>query len=410
MSALADAAGTLRRVCDIVDGRIADDEPPTWCASRGWVDFLVSLTDEQLARCETVGLADVAVSLAGAPASLVELCHEIAAATRLPSLISAAGSRALSPEALRGVPQRKRLQLEAFLAACAPMAARCERVVDVGAGRGHLTRLAASLLDKSALGLEREAARVGTARELARRSGPTRATFRAFDAFREPLELEATDLVLGLHACGEVADVLLVAAARARAGVAFVSCCLQKIRGAVRTPLSCAGGPLVLRREALGLTNLVPREHGVERSTSDTMRAREARFALRLLLERRGRSCAPGEEMRGVNRRRARAGLAELAGRALAARGLAEASMDEIAACEVDARRRFATVRRLSLPRSLIGRLLEVAIALDRACYLEEQGYRVRVGTLFDGGVSPRNIAILAALGDAPMVRETSDS
>src|SRR6185503_11099354 len=111
-------------------------------------------------------------------------------------------------------------------------------------------------------------------------------------------------------------------------------------------------------------------------------------FALRLLLRRRAHDVAPGEEMRGINRRRARAGLDDLARRALQARGLAPARPDELAACEEEAARRYAIVRRLSLPRSMVGRLLEVAIVLDRAAFLEEQGYDVRVGTLFDDEVS----------------------
>lgn len=44
--------------------------------------------------------------------------------------------------------------------------------------------------------------------------------------------------------------------------------------------------------------------------------------------------------------------------------------------------------------RGPLGRLVEVYIALDRALYLKEFGVRVKVGTLFDRALSPRNIMI----------------
>ncbi|AGP35388.1 methyltransferase [Sorangium cellulosum] len=301
-----------------------------------------------------------------------------------------------SLDELRAVPARKRLQLEALLGAVAPMAARARRLVDVGAGHGHFTRLAAARFDRDAIGLEREPDRVATASALA---AGGRARFVAFDAFQEALAFAPDDLPVGLHACGELGDRMVTAAAAARCDLALVSCCLQKIGAPARAPLSAAAraAGLVLRREALGLTNLTARRAGVEASLDEELAARERRHALLSLLRGRGLDVALGEEMRGINRRRAHGGLRELAARALALRGLPPATEAELRERERAARAAFGRMRRLTLPRALLARLTEVAVSLDRAMALGEQGHEVEAAIVFDPEVTPRNVAVFAS-------------
>jgi hypothetical protein len=47
------------------------------------------------------------------------------------------------------------------------------------------------------------------------------------------------------------------------------------------------------------------------------------------------------------------------------------------------------------LIRNALGRVLEMYILLDRACYLEEHGYKVDLIEFFDEGTSPRNIGLV---------------
>lgn len=44
----------------------------------------------------------------------------------------------------------------------------------------------------------------------------------------------------------------------------------------------------------------------------------------------------------------------------------------------------------------MLGRLLELALVLDRACFLIESGYEAKVLVAFAPEVSPRNLAVLA--------------
>jgi len=396
---LANALRVLRPVLDIIDTPVETPTAPSWCNERGWFDFLLHLDDGDLAASERGGFATVLAEHHTAPAELRALALGVERCTRLPAL--AASALLLPAAALRGVAARKRGQLAALLGALSPLAANAERIVDVGAGRGHLARLASELFRRQTLALDRDAAllRSGGERsaERARSVGSLGVRFIEANVGQQPLDLQTSDLAVGLHACGELGDRLVLAAAAARCDVALVSCCLQKTTATHRPALSREARGFDLRRNALGLTNLSTREDGVEASLAENLRAREARLALRYLLRARGLDVGVGEEMRGVNRRRAQAGFAELAAHALALRQLPSPTPVELRRFADAAQRDYAIIRRLSLPRHLLARLVELAIVRDRAAALEEHGQAVAVAQLFDQRLTPRNTVLLAS-------------
>jgi hypothetical protein len=389
--AIRRAANLLVSLLDIVGERAPLDGPPTWCERRGWTRFLSELDDDTLARCESGGLAACIAALPGAPRSLVDLATAVSDVTRVPTLRATAA--ALPTPSLREIGARKRLQIEVLLGTLSDMARHATRIVDVGAGNGHFTRLASDLFGKHALGIERCAERVGRARSRANEL----VSHVASDTRADGLDLESSDLAIGLHACGDLGDQLTLAAARAQCDLVLVSCCPQKISTPERRSIGGASGGLTLSRQALGLANLTARAHGVEAPIEQTMQSRETRYALRRLLEGRGIPTEAGAEMRGINRRRARGGLGAIAPKALALRSLAPATSDEIAHYEREARSRYGAIRRWSLPRSMLARLVELALVLDRAAALEDAGVHVRVAVLFDSDVSPRNLALFAS-------------
>lgn len=379
-------------VRDILEQRVDEAVVPAWCDERGWAAFLLQLDEATVRAAEANGLAELLPNLSGAPRDLLELSREVTAAIELPRLY---GATELSTEALRSVRFRKRAQLSGLLSAVAKMAEGANRIVDVGAGSGHFTRLSAELFQREALGLERNPARVESAQKRAQAAAVT-ASFVTVDA-RDTLQFGEHDLAIGLHACGELGDKLVEAAARARCDLALVSCCLQKISSPTRKPLSQVAEAPALRREHLGLTNLTAQPQGVEASIDVTIGARQTRYALGQLLRARGVELEPGAEMSGINRRRANAGLAVVAELALSQRGLPPPSTAELAHHLELAAQHYAVIRRLSLPRSMLARLIEVLVSLDRAAHLEERGLDVQVATLFERAVSPRNIGIFAS-------------
>lgn len=118
-------------------------------------------------------------------------------------------------------------------------------------------------------------------------------------------------------------------------------------------------------------------------------------MALRSALVAAGQRVEPGEEMRGVNRRRATGTLSELVERAFAARGLTAPSTEAIESAGRSARSEYESARRWELPRVMLARLVEVWVALDRAAWLRSMGYETEVLTAFEASVSPRNVAVL---------------
>jgi SAM-dependent methyltransferase len=373
---------------DVLSGRVVGPEPPAWSEVRSWTPYLLNLADHRLELFEVEGLASGIKGDASAPPTLHTLATAIQSWTDFPLPVVDPGPL------LRKASPRKRAQVAALVTAARRLAPP-RRVVDVGAGQGHLTRELARELDVPAMGIERNPANVAEAERL--REGE-QAGFVVQETDAERLRFTPGDLVVGLHACGGLGDALVQAAARDGVDVLLVNCCLQKVGDGPRLPVSALGRELGLEvpRELLGLTNLLSRRTLVEKNPQQVMAGRQTRYALRLLLRERGLDVAPGEEMRGLHKRRTFRGLAHAAERACEKRGLTPPTAAELTAIEARAAAEFGRVRRFSLARSMLGRLLELAIVLDRAELLEEAGHAVNVEVLFPPEVSPRNLAIVA--------------
>jgi SAM-dependent methyltransferase len=390
----------LLPVQDILEGRVDEPEPPEWCEKRGWTEFLSSLSDQELWRCEAEGLAEVVPYLSGVPDTLQSLAKNVNIIGRLSAVHP---GNQVSQEALRFVRARKQRQLGPLLHAVGPMAKNAKRIIDIGAGTGHFTRLAAEVFEREVVGLDRDPQRLEAAKMLVETrlkqgaEGVSQARFERRDAFREPLGLQESDLAVGLHACGAVGDQLVQAVAREQCDLALVSCCFQKIPELVRIPLSQAGLLLRLPKDILGLANLSSRPEGVETSLQANLAARQARFALYRLLRARNLKVTPGEAMRGINRRRAHEGFRALAQRALLIRGLSPGSEAELSHYEIESQQLYGKIRRFTLPRHLLSRLVELAVVLDRASCLEESGLYVSVLTLCAQSDTPRNVCIFAS-------------
>jgi SAM-dependent methyltransferase len=396
------AASLVARTRDVLDARPgdprhSDDEGvPASLAARGWAAFLLSLGDERVEAFEAHGRD---ADWRDAPPSLAALALEIRDVCALPSLVDADPVAPVAPaRAARPLETpRKRAQIDAFARVIVPLASGATRVVDVGSGHGHLTRAIAERIARPVVGLERDGALARRARAL---FSDGDAVFAVTDVLRDGLRLLPGDCAIGLHACGELGDAMVESASAVEgpAAVALVGCCLQKRRAASRRPLvanHAFGDALELPRPMLGLSNLTARDDGVEATRADNLAGRQRRLALHRLLSARVGSLRLGAEIDGLNRRASHGELASLVARAFEHRGLDAPSPSDIEQAAVWAGAAHARSRRLSLPRSMLARVLEVFVALDRAVYLEERGFTAAVGTVFSPEVSARNLAVL---------------
>jgi SAM-dependent methyltransferase len=382
---------------ELIDGRpgAGGGEPPPALTSRGWVSFLLSLDDEELADIETHG--HEARWPARTPAGLRSLIERARDVCALPGL---SDSSRPAGRAQRGQTPRKHAQIDAFGRLVLSMATRATRVVDVGSGHGHLTREIARRIALPVVGLERDATIVRRAQALSSDGPDSSPTFAVTDVLRDGLALCPGDCVIGLHACGELGDTMVTAVARLPGvTLALVGCCPQKRRQASRAPLCDASGlsdRLDLPRRLLGLGNLAATEEGIEASRAANLAARERRLALNRLLSEGRAALRLGAEIEGLNRRAAHRDLPALVARAFAIRGRPTPSRKAIDEAAAWARAEHARARRLSVPRALLARVLEVYVLLDRAAYLESSGFAVELGVLFPVSVSPRNLALVA--------------
>jgi SAM-dependent methyltransferase len=386
-----EASHCLASVRDIIDERSTGQAPPTWCVRRGFTDFLRALPDEALVALERDGLGAHVAGLPDAPDSLVQLAHDVRRLTKLPR------AREVSAHEVRErrTSPRKRVQVAAFAALVEGLSTTAWRIVDLGSGHGHLTRHLAHALGVPAEGWERDPARAEVARSLV---SDGRARFLVADVRDLGAKLTSHDLVVGLHACGALGDLTIQGAIEARAAVALVACCPQKCKGA-RIPLSVARGlsvdALTLPHAALGLGNVRDGDTRVETDWAACVDARVRRMALRNTFVAAGHPMEHGEEMRGLNRRRAADPLRELVARAFALRGLPLPSSTLIEASETKALEDHRLARRWELPRTMLARLVEVWMAFDRAARLRTNGYAVEVREVFSSAISPRNVAVL---------------
>jgi SAM-dependent methyltransferase len=367
---------------DLLDQRPSDGQPVEALIRRGWDAFLLALEDQEVDAIETSGQWPTHT-----PPSLRDLIEESRAVSKQPDEHPRAEQpRASASGSLRRrETPRKHAQVKAFATLILPLAEEASRIIDVGSGHGHLTREIAEQIDRPVLGLERNEQLLARAREL---SG---ADFQQTDVLLDGLHLQPDDLVIGLHACGELGDIMVESAAETGASIALIGCCLQKRRSARRSFAS----ELELPKRILGLSNLTARDTGVEATRAENLAARERRLALHRLLS----AIAPlrhGAEIDGLNRRAAHEPLETLVARAFVHRSLKSPSPAAIAEAGRWAKEMYPRARRLALPRSMLARPLEVFVLLDRKTHLERHDFTVRTGSVFPPEVSARNLALIS--------------
>lgn len=312
----------------------------------------------------------------------------------LPALIAlpvcTATAAAPAPRLLTGIPGRKQAQIRAFAAALgAPVA----ELVEWCAGKGHLGRLLAWRHDVPVLSLEQDAQLVAAGVALARRAG-VRQTFVVAD-----VQAPHTAACLcgrhavALHACGDLHLALIRAAAACRLPALDVApCCYYRIATPRHVPLNADAG-LALSRDELHLAV-------TECATAGARSRRRAWLALAwklAFLEWRARQGVARQQRFGSTPEAwLGLGFAGWLQRLCRREGLPAPAADELPRLAAEGMRRQAQVRRLELVRMAFRRALELWLVLDRAVYLQRQGYQVRVTTFCARADTPRNVLISA--------------
>ncbi|MCU0090465.1 SAM-dependent methyltransferase [Pseudomonas koreensis] len=325
-------------------------------------------------------------------ASLAALSPELGSVGELPAhSLEAAGHR-LNVD----VPGRKWQQIEAF-ASRLSFASQPRHWLDWCSGKGHLGRRLLGAGQQLTC-LEYDPALVASGQALSQRHH-LHALHVEQDvlAANTALLLNAEHTPVALHACGDLhVRLMQLASAAGCRQLAIAPCCYNRISRTEYQALSCAvaGSALQLSLEDLSLPMSETVTAGARvRRQRDTSMARRLAFDL---LQR---------QVRGVDEYLPTPSLpsawldkpfADYCRDLAALKELSTIGSPDWVALEAAGWQRLAEVRNLELLRGLFRRPLELWLNLDRALFLTEQGYIVRLGTFCEAPLTPRNFLLLA--------------
>lgn len=349
-------------------------------------------------RSRTLEQAEAAhgeLDLPDAPTPFAELAATARTLTALPPLDSL-GDGEWPAKLELDVPGRKWQQIRAFADHLA-FQRQPRHWLDWCAGKGHLGR-ALAWRHGELTALELDPQLVEDGQRLSDRV-PIKAQHRQQDVLTPDTShcLAPEHTTVALHACGDLHVRLMQLASQAGCQqLAIAPCCYNRIANEAYTPLCAAAQDSTLHLDRRDL-RLVQSE--TVTAGARVRRQRDRSMARRLAFDHLQR------QLRGSDTYLTTPSLPvawldkpfdrychDLA----ALRALTITTEPDWAALEALGWQRLAQVRNLELLRALYRRPLECWLLLDRALYLEEQGYRVKAGPFCDHHLTPRNLMLLA--------------
>ncbi|MDI3401803.1 methyltransferase [Pseudomonas sp. V88_4] len=325
-------------------------------------------------------------------ASLAALSLELSAVGELPAhSLEAAGHR-LNVD----VPGRKWQQIEAF-ASRLSFAAQPKHWLDWCSGKGHLGRRLLGA-DQQLTCLEYDPALVASGQALSQRHH-----LHALHVEQDVLAADTALLLntehtpVALHACGDLhVRLMQLASAAGCRQLAIAPCCYNRISRTEYQALSSAGSRSVLQLSledlSLPMSETVTAGARVRRQR-DTSMARRLAFDLLQRQVRGTDEYLPTPSLPSVWLDKP---FADYCHDLAALKELSTIRSPDWVALEAAGWQRLAEVRNLELLRGLFRRPLELWLNLDRALFLTEQGYVVRLGTFCEAPLTPRNFLLLA--------------
>ena len=271
-------------------------------------------------------------------------------------------------------------------------------IVDWCCGKGHLGRTIAAKAQVPLLGVEIQAGLCHDGEKLASEAG-VEATFATANALKDPVALPEGCMVVALHSCGGLGYAAMQAAdASSNARFLVIApCCHYKMVQAPREPLSVAGRlhNLVLEEHELRLPSITERTPGAKQC-----RLRRADMLYRTGLDLMLRGVAGQEGYRpfpAAPDSWKGGTFATFVSKMLAREKVENVPADweaEAATWEEAGRVKLRRIQALASLRQVFVRSIEVWLAFDRAMWLQERGWKVKVGTFCSPEVSPRNILL----------------
>ena len=378
---------------------------PRWPESRAsfpeaWLSFLGSQSFENQQAFEDER------PIPGMPGDLVLLLER---AGRVCELESVDEAWSLADIDVQGLNLKKQHEISRLLPLLASEGKEIERAVDIGGGMGHLARLCVKNFAWDFHSVDRDATLQDKGRWWLNRSrGLDKAKLSFVNAeFSEQADPRVDalfngekSLSLGLHTCGGLA-LSQFRKSLASSLIVNFGCCYDKMNLSEDVNRSALAQELNLPWSQSALFLATRNRKGLTITEFALMkRVNEYRFAIDLLF----RKLFP---VRGFI-------VAGDASKSLYAQDFAHYARDRFTRCELPLaltdhelnsffasdtlQKEIAAIFAAHMLQNLIARPLEMAILFDRALWLSEQNYSVRLVQVFDRKQSPRNVAIVAHL------------
>lgn len=333
--------------------------------------------------------------LLDAPAPFPELARQALALSNVGEH-PARPLEAVNPRLNVDVPGRKWQQIEAF-ASRLQFQRPPTHWLDWCSGKGHLGRLLAQSGQQLTC-LEHDPHLVSDGQRLSDRLQlPAQHLQQDVLAANAAGQLHGEHSPVALHACGDLhVRLMQLASTNGCRQLAIAPCCYNRIVSEHYQPLSAQARQSQLQ---LSLDDLRLPLYETVTAGQRQRRQRDQSMAWRLgfdLLQRQLTGSehylpTPSLPVSWLEK-----SFAEYCQGLAQKKGLELPSTVAWGALEAQGWQRLAEVRNLELLRSLFRRPVELWLVLDRALYLAEQGYQVRLGTFCQHQLTPRNLLLLA--------------
>jgi len=290
---------------------------------------------------------------------------------------------------------RKWAQIQAFVA----QTPNAESYVEWCAGKGHLGKLLAFQDNKPVHSLEWQKALCDAGEQDAKRLNLPQ-TFTHADVLKGEgeLALANTHCAVALHACGDLHCELIKQAVIAQTAVVCISpCCYHLTQDELYCPLSqwAKQSQLNLRQADL---KLAVKE--VATAGAREQRLKQLELTYRLGFDSWQRIARQQDEylpVPSIQKAILNQGFTAFCHWAAEQKGLTDLIVETpFEKFEPIGQQRYQQVQKLEAISQLFRPALEYWLVLDRAMYLEENGYHVEIGKFCDKSLTPRNWMIRA--------------
>lgn len=372
-----------------------------------WIAILDSLDSHELYE---VDCKRPVAKLAGS--SFLDFMQEIKELSHIES-IESLPELPLENWAFHGVKKKKRHEIQKIVPVLKKLRENhpFERVVDIGGGVGHLSRVLSHYHQIPSFSIDQNSEFQAIGKERLKKfrklDGATDVEFINLTFGKEENDpllkkiFNSTSLNLGLHTCGPLANILIQSAIDHNSmGLLSFGCCYYRMDPVKNFPLSAFYKENSFTRLNLFGLSLATRSHA--EMTFETYQTKERvknyRYALHLFLMEHFDNkyfTDVGECPIATYWEPFSSYISSKLKELNLSHSFTDLEFNNFYASS-EIQRQLRVMFLCNIIRWQMGRVLEIYLQIDRCLYLEEKGFEVKLEAYFDEALSPRNLGILA--------------